>query len=184
IHDTLAQGLSSIQLLLGAAEQQLADGQPARPLVDQARAVATTNLEEARRFVRALAPAALTDESLGGALDRLAATHRATLTVDGRPRPLPADQQEALLRITQEALANVASHAGAGNVAVTLGYLDDAVAIDVVDDGVGFDTSASQAGFGLRSMRARAERLRGTFTVESTPGGGTAIAVSLPSALP
>ncbi len=184
IHDTLAQGLSSIQLLLGAAEQQLAPGVPARDLVWQARQVATGNLEETRRFVRALTPAALADQSLGAGLDRLAATHRASLTVDGRVRALPPAYDEALLRIAQEALTNAGRHAAADHVAVTLGYLADSVSLDVVDDGLGFDPAAHHEGFGLRSMRSRAEQLRGSLTVESAPGGGTAIGVSLPEVRP
>ena len=181
IHDTLAQGLTSIQLLLGAAGPRIGtDPTQAADLVEQAREVATANLEEARRFVRALAPTDLDTAPLDVALARVSADSGATFTVSGTPRALATAHDVALLRITQEALANAARHSGADRVAVTLSYLPDEVAVDVVDDGGGFDDTVRTAGFGLESMRSRARALGGTFTVESAPGAGTAIAVSLP----
>ncbi|MFJ5987092.1 sensor histidine kinase [Lentzea sp. NPDC092896] len=193
IHDTLAQGLSSIQLLLRAAERQLPDasGNAAR-YVDQARQAAADNLAEARRFVAALTPPALDDTTLAGALERLCATtstrHRITarfhLTCD--PVPLPTAHEVALLRIAQAAVANTVRHAGATTVEITLGHLGDEVALGVVDDGTGFDPERllapdpGEGGFGLAAMRARVRALGGSLTVESAPGHGTALAARLP----
>jgi DNA-binding NarL/FixJ family response regulator len=98
----------------------------------------------------------------------------ATATVTGTPRPLSADAEVTLLRVTQEALANVTRHAHAGRVAVTLSYMDDEAALDVRDDGSGFapgaDGAGSNGGLGLRGMRERVEALGGRLAVESAPG--------------
>ncbi|MEU5942841.1 sensor histidine kinase [Micromonospora sp. NPDC047548] len=191
IHDTLAQGLSSIQLLLRAAQRAM----PERPEVaadhvEQARLAARDNLVEARRFVRALSPPALAAQSLPEALDRLCATTGGNsgpsvrFHLDGAPVPLPTPYEVALLRIAQSALANAVGHAHARRIEVTLSYLGSRVALDVVDDGVGFDPGAvpgryaGGTGFGLESMRARTAELGGTLSVESAPGQGTALAVS------
>ncbi len=110
-------------------------------------------------------------------------------TVSGTPVPLPTPYEVALLRIAQSALANTVRHAAAGRAEITLTFMDDSVTLDVVDDGTGFvpppggpspGLSADGGGFGLPAMRARAESLGGTFAVESAPGQGTAVAVTLP----
>ncbi|MFF5503697.1 sensor histidine kinase [Streptomyces roseolus] len=187
IHDTLAQGLSSIQLLLRAAERALPAGSPAAGHIDRARRAAQENLAEARRFVRALTPPDLERGSLAAALERLCepgAGPRARFSVSGTPVELPTPYEVALLRIAQSALGNTVRHASASRVEITLSFMDASVTLDVVDDGRGFDPvsvrPSSDGGFGLPAMRSRAESLGGTFTVESGPGQGTAVAVSLP----
>ena len=149
IHDTLAQGLSSIQLLLRAAERALPDRtDTAADLVVQARTAAVDNLAEARRFVAALTPPALENTTLADALDRLCATTSARHGLDARFAltgtyvPLPTAHEVALLRVAQSALANIVSHADATAVKITLSFLDDQVAVDIVDDGIGFDPGA------------------------------------------
>lgn len=190
IHDTLAQGLSSIQLLLRAAERALPAHSPAAGHIERARRAAQDNLAEARRFVRALTPPDLEHGSLAGALERLcepgsADGPRVRFSLSGTPVALPTPYEVALLRIAQSALANTVRHAGAGRAEITLTFMDSSVTLDVVDDGRGFDPAAcvpssSDGGFGLPAMRARAESLGGTFAVESAPGQGTAVAVTLP----
>ncbi|KQX56991.1 MULTISPECIES: sensor histidine kinase [unclassified Streptomyces] len=198
IHDTLAQGLSSIQLLLRAAERALPADSPAAGHIDRARQAAQDNLAEARRFVRALSPPDLEHGSLAAALERLCepgsgggaaagaygAGPRVRFSVSGTPAELPTPYEVALLRIAQSALANTVRHATASRAEITLSFMDASVTLDVVDDGAGFDPGAvrpsSDGGFGLPAMRVRAESLGGTFTVESAPGQGTAVAVSLP----
>ncbi|GAA4550893.1 sensor histidine kinase [Amycolatopsis samaneae] len=193
IHDTLAQGLSSIQLLLRAAERALPEtATNAARHVGQARRTAADNLAEARRFVAALTPPTLDDTTLSGALERLCATTSAheRLTarfhVTGEPVPLPTAHEVALLRVAQAALANTVRHAEATTAEVTLSYLGDRIALDVVDDGVGFDPAllpaagSGGAGFGLAAMRTRAQSLGGTLTLETAPGRGTALAAQLP----
>ncbi|MFC8228846.1 sensor histidine kinase [Streptomyces sp. NPDC057287] len=190
IHDTLAQGLSSIQLLLRAAERSLPDSAPATAHVRRAREAAQENLAEARRFVRELTPPDLQQGSLATALSRLSSrTSGPGLMVrfaaSGRPVGLPTPYEVALLRTAQSALANTVRHSGARRAEITLSFMETSVSLDVVDDGRGFDTSGEPAstadgGFGLPAMRARARSLGGTLSVESGPGQGTAVAVTLP----
>ncbi|WSJ91036.1 sensor histidine kinase [Streptomyces sp. NBC_01304] len=204
IHDTLAQGLSSIQLLLRAAERALPEDAPALAHVREARVAAVGNLAEARRFVRELTPPDLERGSLAGALERLCASTSGPASdassgsgapavefdLSGTPVELPTPYEVALLRVAQSALANTVRHAGAGRASITLSFMDTSVALDVVDDGVGFDPGAVPAagsddgGFGLPAMRARAHSLGGTLSVESAPGQGTAVAITLPLPLP
>ncbi|MFI1375982.1 sensor histidine kinase [Streptomyces longwoodensis] len=197
IHDTLAQGLSSIQLLLRAAERALPQApQNAARYVDQARQAAVDNLAEARRFIAALIPPTLEGTTLVDALERLCTTtstrHRLTagFHLTGDPAPLPTAHEVALLRITQSALANSVRHAEATSIEVTLSYFGDHVVLDIVDDGHGFDPTLLPApdpetgGFGLAAMRARTQSLGGALTIESAPGHGTALAARLPLTSP
>ncbi|MFC7303107.1 sensor histidine kinase [Streptomyces monticola] len=192
IHDTLAQGLSSIQLLLRAAERALPEGDPALEHVRSARVAAVDNLAEARRFVRELTPPDLEHGSLAGALERLCAAAPGPggveFSLSGTPVQLPTPYEVALLRVAQSALANTARHAAAQRTSVTLSFMDTSVALDVVDDGKGFTPGTvathgsgdGDGGFGLPAMRARAQSLGGTLSVESAPGQGTAVAITLP----
>jgi signal transduction histidine kinase len=191
IHDTLAQGFVSIVLQLQAAEAALPAGATeARGHLERARRTARDNLAEARRLVWDLRPEALSAAPLGEALGRLAGRVAeetgldATATVTGTPQPLSADAEVTLLRVTQEALANATRHSGAGRVAVTLSYMDGEAALDVRDDGAGFAPTADgfgpDGGLGLRGMRERVEALGGRLAVESAPGAGTTIAVTVP----
>ncbi|WP_374684285.1 sensor histidine kinase [Streptomyces sp. ODS05-4] len=195
IHDTLAQGLTSIQLLLRAAERALpAAPEAAARHVGQARQTAVDNLAEARRFVAALAPPALDGTTLAGALERLCATttarHRITarFRCGGAARPLPTAHEVALLRIAQSALANTVRHAGAATAEVTLSHRADHTAVEVADDGRGFAPERLPAagpeggGYGLAAMRARVDALGGTLTVSSAPGRGTVLTARLPRA--
>lgn len=190
IHDTLAQGLSSIQLLLHAAER--ADpASPGVPHIRLARETAATGLADARRFIRELAPPDLDDQGLGGALRRLARTQWAAqgLEVDVRVAdavPLPMHVQTALLRIAQGAIANVLQHARARSATVELVADADGVRFTVADDGVGFDTEAAAAAgaatsdsFGLQAARERVQQLGGTLVVDTAPGTGTTLTVLL-----
>ncbi|MEV4060861.1 sensor histidine kinase [Nonomuraea dietziae] len=192
IHDTLAQGMSSIILLLRAARRDLAgDGGEAERRIVEAEEAAKENLEEARHFVRALAPPALQHSSLAAALRRISdsavagTSTQVRFEVAGTPVPLPADYDATLLRVAQGALGNVSRHSGAAHAGVSLTYLDDMVMLDVFDDGRGFDPrnpggEATGTGYGLRAMRERVSSLEGALTVESSPGEGTAVVVTLP----
>ncbi|GGQ54148.1 sensor histidine kinase [Couchioplanes azureus] len=192
IHDVLAQGLTGIVTQLEAAEQ--ADGRPAdrRRHLGNARRLARESLAEARRSVRALRPepldAATLPDALAGVVDGWSARHGvpAELITTGTARPLLPEIETALLRTAQEALANVARHAGARRVALTLSYLEDLVTLDVHDDGRGFDPAAPRpcaddGGYGLTAMRERVRRIAGTLAVESHPGAGTAVSACVPA---
>ncbi len=187
VHDTLAQGFSSIVLLSRAG---LA-GDPDR-LTDVVRRIedtAVTGLADARTVVHALTPTDLEGSPLSAALRRLVERQgdrpAVRLVVEGTERPLPTAIEAALLRIAQGALSNVRQHAGAQQAVITLDLGDTDVTLDVTDDGVGFDPNApvipsAAGGFGLRAIRERAAAAGGEAVVESAPGEGTSIHVRLP----
>jgi signal transduction histidine kinase len=195
IHDTIAQGLSSIQMLVHAAERTVTDA-TARDHLRLARETAAANLQETRRFIRELTPPALVEQTLPGALKRLTETATAeaaqsdvhtivSLHITGEPVPLPMRLEATLLRIAQGSLANVAQHAAATRAEVTLSYMPDEVTLDIVDNGRGFTPAAVapdalHKSFGLVAIRQRVEQLGGTFVLESTPEQGTALAVTFP----
>lgn len=195
IHDSVAQGLSSINLLLQAAVQ---DWEPrpraAHGHVMQAAQTARESLDEVRRVIRDLAPAELSGDVSGALLPEALreASLRATrhtgvavsVAVEGEPVPLPTEFGTALLRTLRGAIANVVEHADAHRVTVTLTYQPDLVSLDVRDDGRGFDPSSvsvsGSRGRGLVGIRSRARELGGELAIESAPKEGTVIAVSLP----
>ncbi|MGH8877984.1 MAG: sensor histidine kinase [Stackebrandtia sp.] len=186
IHDTVAQGLNGIVTQLETAEAETTATDPALRRMGIARDLARDSLVEVRRSVAALRPAPLAESELTDALAREVDGWRdrtgigAVFTVTGAPRPAP-ELDAALLRAVQEALSNVARHAGAGKVGVTLSYMEDMVVVDVRDDGDGFDAAAPPGdGFGLTAMRQRVQRLGGNVHIESSPGSGTAVSVGIP----
>lgn len=192
IHDTLAQGLAGIITQVQAAQRAAGRPDAWRRHLDTAARLARDSLTEARRTVHAVRPEALEKARLPDAITEAAgewsAMHgvRADVTTTGDARPLHPAVETALLRTTQEALANVAKHAAASRVGLTLSYMEDVVTLDVRDDGVGFDPAlpgpaGGEGGFGLTAMRQRMRRLTGRLDIESEPGGGTAISASVPA---
>jgi signal transduction histidine kinase len=190
IHDTLAQGFTSIVMHLEAADQALPDDlDTLQKHLDRARGTARSSLEEARRVVHALRPHSLDQRSLPDAIERTAVRWQEetgiplTTTTTGDPIPLHPDIEVTLLRATQEALANIRKHAQATAVQLTLSYIDDVVVLDVQDNGVAFAGAAASplsGGYGLQAMRERAEQCGGSVTLESEPGEGTTVTVSIP----
>nr|WP_254553012.1 histidine kinase [Kitasatospora sp. MMS16-BH015] len=187
IHDTLAQGLASQQLLLQAADRHWRhDPVAARAQLAAASEATARSLAEARRFVHDLAPADLAETGgLVAALRAVTAREGAGLHVDGTPVELPQRTEGALLRVAQGALANTRRHAAAATSTVSLTYLDDQVILDVWDDGRGFDPAGlpgpgPDGGHGLPAMRARLGQLGGALTVESAPGAGTTVTAVVP----
>ena len=198
IHDTLAQGFTSVVLHLEAAEPAIGtEPATARRHVVAARDAARSSLAEARRFVWALRPPALERQSLPGALESLLRRWSdesgvtGTFTVTGPAAEMHPDIEVTLLRAAQESLANIRRHANARSVRMTLSFLGETVSLDVRDDGVGFDpdrvrlpADGDSGGYGLVGLRERATRLGGAVAIESRPGDGTTIAVALPALLP
>ncbi len=197
IHDSVGQGLSSINLLLRAAEQDW-DRRPdaARAHVAAAGVTAREGLEEVRRVVRDLAPVGLdggdsgetSSEALPDALRRvvLGSAHGVDVQVrvHGEPVAVPTAVASALVRSTRGALANVVEHAGARRAVVSLTYHPDEVLLDVRDDGRGFDPAGTAGradrGRGLDGIRHRASDLGGSADVESASGEGTTVSVRFP----
>jgi signal transduction histidine kinase len=188
IHDTLAQGFSSILMLIQAAEAQLElSPATASSQLGLAAQTARENLAEARSLVGGLASAQLQAGTLEDALRRITERTSAELGLqasfgtDGTSRRLPAATEVVLLRTGQEALANVRKHAAARNVAVRLCYASDRVRLEVTDDGVGFNPALVNGGYGLRGMRARVDEAGGTIAVRSAPAEGTSVQVEVPA---
>jgi signal transduction histidine kinase len=189
VHDTLAQGYTSIVVLAQTAAAQLpVDRDAAAERVALIEEVARENLAEARAMVAAFAPVALDSATLVEALERLTdrfgretglATRLDTAALaDGGSR-LTRAEEIVLLRGAQEALANVRRHASASAVVLRLSRIGDAVSVHVQDDGVGFDPSAAE-GVGLAGLRVRAEEVGGAVDVASVPGQGTRVTVRVP----
>lgn len=187
IHDTVAQGLSSIQMLLRAAERDTPE--PGAGYLKLARETAADSLSDTRQIIRELTPARL-DDGLAAALRRLGQeqTDRASLPVEvaAEDLDLPMGTQTALLRIAQGAVSNAIRHADATRIAVELAREDDAVSLVVCDNGQGFDVSSAVAdsheadSFGLHAMRERVEQLDGALVITSAPGDGTTVTARLP----
>ncbi|WP_228648451.1 sensor histidine kinase [Microtetraspora sp. AC03309] len=190
IHDTIAQGLTAICTQLEAADNTIDDIPATRSRLNTVRTLARESLNEARRSVQALRPAPLDEAQLATALHDIAGKWSqttgvpASVSVTGDPRPLHAEVEITLLRVAQEALANIGKHASATRAGLTLSYMEDVVALDVRDDGAGFTeatSSSSEGGFGLIAMRQRVTRLAGDFAIETAPGQGTGISATIPA---
>jgi len=194
LHDSVAQGFSSINLLLQAAQQAWRTRpEAAREHVGQAAITARDGLEDVRRVVRDLAPAELSGTDGQALADELRRSGEASLRgsdvrmrfrVHGDPVAVDAEVATALVRTARGALANVVEHAHATTAVVSLTYQSDVVALDVRDDGRGFDpdrvVTTGGRGRGLAGIRERARAFGGDLVVESVPGEGTTVAVSLP----
>ncbi|MFC9510271.1 GAF domain-containing sensor histidine kinase [Streptomyces sp. NPDC057002] len=189
LHDAVSQKLFSLRLTAQAAAR-LVDRDPSRAKgeLHQVAVLAAEAADELRAAVVELRPAALDEDGLVATLrtqiqvlDR-AHTARVTFACRG-VKALPASQEEAVLRVAQEALHNALRHSGADHVDVTLDRRGGGAVLRVTDDGCGFDPQAvRRAGrhLGLVSMRDRASGAGGTLTVESVPGKGTTIEMEVP----
>ncbi|MCC3778712.1 GAF domain-containing sensor histidine kinase [Streptomyces sp. UNOB3_S3] len=190
LHDAVSQKLFSLRLTAQAAAA-LVDRDPARAKgeLHQVARLAAEAADELRAAVVELRPAGLDEDGLVATLrtqvkvlDRAQAAAEVTFAAHG-VRALPAAQEEALLRVAQEALHNALRHSGARTVDVTLTRRGHGAALRVTDDGQGFDPSAvRRAGrhLGLVSMRDRANGVGGGLTVVSAPGKGTTIEMEVP----
>src|SRR5262245_4441763 len=191
IHDTIAQGLTGIITQLEAADHAKDRPEEHERHLENAKRLARESLSEARRSVEASLPAALETGTLADALGVVAREWSelsgipVDVTVTGEVVGLHPEIEVALLRIAQEALANVAKHAGATRAGLTLSFMGDVVTLDVRDDGIGFAVPergpADGSGFGLTGMRQRVARVAGSLAIESEPGGGTAISARVPA---
>lgn len=190
IHDTLAQGFTSIVMLAQTASVELDRGHPDRAAARLCRIedVARDNLAEARALVAAFAPPGLQDGTLADALTRLAGRFGAETGVrvdveDASGEGAGPETQVVLLRAAQEALTNVRRHAHASHVTLRLTRVADEVVLEVRDDGRGLDPGTPE-GNGLRGMRARADAAGGTLDVVGAPGDGTRVLLRVPTGPP
>lgn len=187
IHDGISQRLVTLSYHLDAALTLLDREEPtgARRDLETSCDLVGTTLEEARAAIGALRPPVLDDLGLSGALAALARDLpgvQASLALD--ERRVPEHVEVALYRIAQESLQNVLKHAHAERVALRLEIGDLDVRLTVFDDGVGFDDAEpvehGSAGYGLASVRERAELIGGAVRVVSRSGSGTTVTVTAP----
>ncbi|MFD5259195.1 sensor histidine kinase [Streptomyces bobili] len=183
IHDTLAQGFASIVVLAEAA-RATADPVRRAEQLTSIEQTARENLAEARVLVGSapesgVAPGSLAT-TLRRTLDRFVQDTGLTVTAELADMDLDQRTRVALLRCTQESLANVRKHSGASTVGVVLTELAGGVELEITDDGRGFVVEESH-GFGLDGMRRRLAELDGELAVTSSLGDGTRVLVCLPT---
>lgn len=182
LHDSVKQQVFATIMQLGAARVLLdRDPSAAHAHLLEAEQLAQQSGAELSLLIHELRPMALGEKGLVAAIQAYAAdwSRQSNIAADVRVRGecvLAPDVEHALLRVTQEALANVARHSQASAVTVDLDLAADAVTLTIGDNGRGFDTRAAARGVGLASMRERLEALGGRLRVESSPGAGTTIA--------
>ena len=189
VHDTLAQGFTGVILQMEAAEEALFDENPdaAVQRVRRAREIARESLGEARRSVHALRPQALDKSGFAEALQSMlknttvGTSLRTSFCSEGEPMVLPANVEETLLRIGQEALSNALKHAHPTEFHIRLCFKSDAVRLELFDNGKGFVVGQTNGGVGLLGMKERAEQIGATLTISSEPGKGTKIIAVSPN---
>lgn len=193
LHDSIKQQLFSINVGMATAQERWErDPEGARKALADVRRSAREALVEMQAMLHQLRPEALGTAGLIEAMreqcEALGYRTGAEVTLElGEPIPdenLPVGAQEALFRIAQEMLANVARHARAQKVRLWLGRRGEEVVIRIEDDGQGFDPAATVYGMGLRNLKERAASLRGTLEVASAPRAGAELTVRIPLVAP
>lgn len=193
IHDSLEQGFAGLALQLEATARLASCAAPVRAGLASAINLVHYCRDELRNAVRGLHAPVLKTESLETALKRTASqlsplANFARVSVEGSPRRLTPANEHHLLRIAQEALGNVTKHAGATKVDIHLCYSDEAVTLSIKDDGCGFDPTKVQASdsahYGLPSFAHRASKIGGIAHIESSPGHGTSVRITVPLQAP
>lgn len=190
IHDTLAQGFTSIVLLARVGTRSTVD---TGDILCSIESTAQENLDTARRLVESSRPDELDDVSLPDALRRhlqvsLPDHVGGELEIVGTPHSLPGSVETVLLRAAQEGIRNACTHAQPNRVDVTLSYLEDVVTLGVRDDGTGFeagevhDRGTLTGGQGLATLTRRVESLSGRVKIESGDARGSVLTVELPMA--
>jgi PAS domain S-box-containing protein len=189
LHDSVTQALYSLTLFAEAGQDSIhaTDLPQAEHYLGRLGETAQQALREMRLLIYELRPLTLQQEGLAGALrQRLETVERRArvetqLVVDAVPE-LPADVEQSLYRIAQEALNNALKHSAATRVAIHIGMADRVVRLEVRDNGQGFDLEAfkDRTGIGLASMQERAESLGGQLLIDSNPGQGTCVEVLVP----
>ncbi len=186
LHDSVSQALYGIALGARTAQTQL-ERDPtklAEPL-DYILSLAEAGLSEMRALIFELRPESLQNEGLIAALtkqsDALHARYKLEVITQFDPEPnIPLETKEALYRIAQEAMHNVAKHAHATRVELSLLNKNGRVVLEIRDNGKGFDATRGYPGhLGMKSMPERASQIGGEFHIESQPGAGTSITVRL-----
>lgn len=191
MHDSLAQvlGVAHLRLSALAAHPDLPPDGGARREVEALAGLCHEAYADVREAIVALRESPRADrgllESLDAYVEKYARQSDVDAVLDNRlpaDPALPPHAEVQVMRVVQEALTNVRKHSGARAAVVRLSQSPEAVVVDIEDDGVGFSPEhpAGDGGFGLRTMRERAELAGGTLTIDSTPGRGSRVSVAIP----
>ncbi len=186
LHDTLAHSLTALSVSLETVKAYFdIDKEKTRELIDRSLEATHQGVDETRRALKALRSSALEDLGLGLALQRAAESAATRFKLDLEltlPNPMPSlspDVEQALYRITQEALENLTLHSLAKKFSVQLTH-NGHITLTIQDDGIGFDAAKETSGhFGLVGMRERAELVGGELKIESEKGKGTRVVLKI-----
>jgi signal transduction histidine kinase len=193
LHDETSQTLSALVLKLERTLAAPGGGSPAALV--ETKALAVRALDEIHRVIYDLRPSVLDDLGLPAAIrwyaERLLTPHGINWRCEfgDLDRRLAPEVEIALFRLVQEAITNIARHARAETVLVQASIEDEVLTIEIEDDGIGFDpVSVTEAdargrGLGLMGMRERVDLLGGTFHLDSSPGAGTVVLLTVPIAV-
>jgi signal transduction histidine kinase len=187
LHDSISQELFSIQALAGGLRRTLPPGSDVLPAVETMERTAGDTMREMRSLLLALRPVALDEAGLASAIEGVCRSYTERLGVpvsaDIAEADLPPPVEHAILRVTQEAVANAVRHSGASLVTVRLRTGPHQATLEIADNGHGFDVPAQQessVGLGLRAMRDRVTEHGGQLDIASTPRHGTTVRASFP----
>jgi signal transduction histidine kinase len=185
LHDAISQELFSLRMLAGGLESAIANGADLHPYLETLEQATDGMLRDLRALLLELRPVQLENLELSQALEDLALTYRTRLGTNVHaeiePVSLPEQAQQELFRMAQEALTNAIRHGEATALTLVLRTTPEQVELVISDNGKGFEQAEGKAGhgLGLSLMQERAEQLGGRFSIESMPGAGTRIAISI-----
>jgi signal transduction histidine kinase len=186
LHDSISQELFSLSVLAGGLRRTLPPGSAVLTEVETMERTAGDTMREMQSLLLALRPVALDEAGLASAIEGVCHAYAQRLGVHVQaeldPLVLAPDLEHAVLRVTQEALANAVRHADADHICVRLRADSGEVVLEISDDGHGFDTAARTGaiGLGLSAMRHRAAEQGGRLDITSVPGAGTRVHASFP----
>jgi len=184
LHDEVNQSLTGLLLRLEAVRE--AAPPELEPELAETRSLANQAMQELLSLARQLRPTALDDlglaAAIGGQVEQLDRSGLAAeLSAEGDFSDLDDDVQLVVYRVAQEALTNAARHGEAQRVAVSLRRSGEGVDLEIADDGRGFAFEQSERGLGIGGMRERALLIGAELTIESRPGHGTTVRLSVPA---
>jgi two-component system, sensor histidine kinase ChiS len=190
LHDSAKQKAFASLAQMGTASSLInQNAQAARKHLSEAENLVYEVIQELTFLIQEMYPIALKEKGLPAALREYVfewetrTDIRVNLQIEGEC-PLPLETEQAIYRIVQEALANIARHSQATRVEFLVRYLDQDVEVLISDDGQGFDLAQKPNGIGLRSISERARSVGGTVEIQSAPGQGTQVTVKVPATRP
>ena len=187
LHDEFGQILTAMGSMLGRAGKHAPEGSPLRADLREICEIAQATLDQVRQLSQSLHPSILEDAGLDEAIAwyiSVAGRQLAlTVTFDRSGPPVRLDKEMSIhvYRILQEALSNVARHAGTGEAAVRLRTSETTLELDVEDHGSGLGPATERRGLGIVTMRERADLLGGTIQFSRPPSGGTLVRLHVPA---